>query len=85
MEYIKKRVTVTVRRKGRLSMLVDQRQGTSLSATLYLIQCNTSPSKNWHWSALSLPGVINFNFLFQSLTRDISYSMENLAIDSLLR
>ena len=34
---------------------------------------------------LSLPRVINFNFLFQSLTRDISYSMENLAIDSLLR
>ena len=34
---------------------------------------------------LSLPKVINFNFLFQSLTRDISYSMENLAIDSLLR
>ena len=30
------------------------------------------------------PRVINFNFLFQSLTRDISYSMENLAIDSLL-
>ena len=29
---------------------------------------------------LSLPKVINFNFLFQSLTRDISYSMENLAI-----
>ena len=26
-----------------------------------------------------------FNFLFQSLTRDISHSMENLAIDSLLR
>ena len=35
--------------------------------------------------ALSLPRVINFNFLFQSLTRDISYSMENLAMDSLLR
>ena len=34
---------------------------------------------------LSLPRVINFNFLFQSLTRDISHSMENLAIDSLLR
>ena len=34
---------------------------------------------------LPLPRVINFNFLFQSLTRDISYSMENLAIDSLLR
>ena len=34
---------------------------------------------------LSLPRVINFNFLFQFLTRDISYSMENLAIDSLLR
>ena len=34
---------------------------------------------------LSLPRVINFNFLFQSLTRDISYSMENLPIDSLLR
>ena len=34
---------------------------------------------------LSLPRVINFKFLFQSLTRDISYSMENLAIDSLLR
>ena len=30
---------------------------------------------------MSLPRVINFNFLFQSLTRDISYSMENLAID----
>ena len=29
--------------------------------------------------------LINFNFLFQSLTRDISYSVENLAIDSLLR
>ena len=29
--------------------------------------------------------VINFNFLFQSLTRDISHSMENLVIDSLLR
>ena len=34
---------------------------------------------------LSLPGVINFNFLLQSLTRDISYSMENSAFDSLLR
>ena len=34
---------------------------------------------------LSLPGVISHDFLFQSLTRDISYSMENLAIDSLLR
>ena len=34
---------------------------------------------------LSLQRVINFNFLFQSFTRDISYSMENLAIDSLLR
>ena len=34
---------------------------------------------------LSLPRVINFNFLFQSLARDISYSMENLAIDSLVR
>ena len=34
---------------------------------------------------LSLPRVINFNFLFQSLNRDMSYSMENLAIDSLLR
>ena len=34
---------------------------------------------------LSLPRVINFNFLFQSLTRDISYSMENLVFDSLLR
>ena len=35
---------------------------------------------------LSLPRVmINFNFLFQSLTRDIPHSMENLAIDSLLR
>ena len=34
---------------------------------------------------LSLPRVINFNFLFQSFTRDISYSMENLAFDSLLR
>ena len=34
---------------------------------------------------LSLPRVINFNFHFQSLTRDISYSTENLAIDSLLR
>ena len=33
---------------------------------------------------LSLPRVINFNFFFQSLTRDISYTMENLAIDSLL-
>ena len=33
---------------------------------------------------LSLPRVINLNFLFQSLTRDISYSMENLAIGSLL-
>ena len=34
---------------------------------------------------LSLPRVINFKFLFHSLTRDISYSMENyLAIDSLL-
>ena len=29
---------------------------------------------------LSLSRVINFNFLFQSLTRDTSYSMENLAI-----
>ena len=28
---------------------------------------------------------MNFNFLFQSLTKEISYSMENLAIDSLLR
>ena len=27
----------------------------------------------------------NFNFLFQSLTRDISHSKENLAIDSLLK
>ena len=34
---------------------------------------------------LSLPRVINFNFLFQSPTRHVSYSMENLAIDSLLR
>ena len=34
---------------------------------------------------LSLPRVINFTFLFQSLTRDISYSMENLVFDSLLR
>ena len=34
---------------------------------------------------LSLPRVINFTFLFQSLTRDISYNMENLVIDSLLR
>ena len=34
---------------------------------------------------LLLPRVISFNFLFQSLTRDKSYSMENLAIDSLLR
>ena len=34
---------------------------------------------------LSLPRVINFNLLFQSLTRDISYSMENFAIDSLLK
>ena len=34
---------------------------------------------------LSLPRVINFNFLCQSLTRDITYSMENLAFDSLLR
>ena len=33
---------------------------------------------------ISLPRVINFNFLFQSLTRDISYCMENLPIDSLL-
>ena len=33
--------------------------------------------------SLSLPGVISHNFLFQSLTRDISYSMENLAFDSL--
>ena len=33
----------------------------------------------------ALPRVINFNFLFQFLTRDISYSMENLAKDSLLR
>ena len=32
----------------------------------------------------SLPRLINFNFLFQSLARDISYSMENLARDSLL-
>ena len=30
----------------------------------------------------SLPRVINFNFLFQSLTGDISCSMENWAIDS---
>ena len=35
------------------------------------------------WLTLSLPRVIDFNFLFQSLTRDISYSMDNLAIDSL--
>ena len=35
---------------------------------------------------LSLPRVINFNFLFQSLNRDnISYRMENVAIGSLLR
>ena len=34
---------------------------------------------------LSHPRVINFNFLFQSLSRDISYSMENLTIDSLLK
>ena len=33
---------------------------------------------------LSLPGVISHDFLFQSLTRDVSYSMENLAFDSLL-
>ena len=33
---------------------------------------------------LSLPRVIKFNFLSQSF-RDISYSLENLAIDSLLR
>ena len=39
----------------------------------------------FHVLTLSLPRVINFNFLFQSLTRDISYSMENLAIDSLLK
>ena len=31
------------------------------------------------------PGVISHEFLFQSLTRDISHSMENLAFDSLLR
>ena len=34
---------------------------------------------------LSLPGVISHDFPFQSLTRDISYSMENLAFDSLLK
>ena len=34
---------------------------------------------------VSLPRVINFNFLFHSLTSDTSYSVENLAIDSLLR
>ena len=34
---------------------------------------------------LSLPGVISHDFLLQSLTRDISYSMENMAFDSLLR
>ena len=34
---------------------------------------------------LSLPRVISHNILFQSLTKDISYSMENLAFDSLLR
>ena len=33
----------------------------------------------------SLPGVISHNFLFQSLNWYISYSMENLAFDSLLR
>ena len=33
---------------------------------------------------LLLPRVLNFNFLFQSLTRDISYSVEKLAIDSSL-
>ena len=38
-----------------------------------------------HGLTLSLPRVISHNFLFQSLTRDISYSMENLAFDSLLR
>ena len=36
--------------------------------------------KKQNWLTL-----INFNFLFQSLTRGISYSMEYLAIDSLLR
>ena len=34
---------------------------------------------------LSLPGMISHDFLFQSLTKDIPYSMENLAFDSLLR
>ena len=29
--------------------------------------------------------VISHNFLFQSLTRDISYNMENLAFDNLLK
>ena len=37
------------------------------------------------WLTLSLPGVISHIFFFQSLTRDISYSMENLAFDSLLK
>ena len=43
-------------------------------------------SPKWRLT-LSLPRAINFNFLFQSFTRDITYSMENLVIDtcSLLR
>ena len=34
---------------------------------------------------LSLPRVINFNFLLQSPTRGISKSLENLAFDTLLK
>ena len=43
--------------------------------------------QNWHFAlqlailTLSLPGVISH----KSLTKDISYSVENLAFDSLLR
>ena len=54
--------------------------------------CRSCSCYMWFLSRLSLkfltfslPRVINFNFLLQSLTRDISYSMENLAINSLLR
>ena len=57
----------------------------------------TSPSprprhRQYSWSKYNKPLklysisiLFNFNFLFQSLTRDISYCMENLATDSLLR
>ena len=48
------------------------------------VHCFSSVLGEYH-SRKAKPGMININFLFQSLTREISYSMENLAFDSLLR